>query len=377
LLGDRAKLEAKVTEIVAPFLLRPEDGAAPAGAADKDSPKDNDEAKNVQQAWAIVVGIVSKDGKHVFGFGRMSAKDDTRPDGRTVFEIGSVTKTFTALLLADLVERKKLNLDDSVRLYLPDSVTAPKRGDKEITLRHLATHTSGLPSITLAIALQGMENPYKNFGTKALYETLNTLPLARDPGERYEYSNMAYGLLGHVLSRQAEKDYEALVVERICTPLELHDTRIGLSAEQRKRFAPPHDGAGRASSTWEFDAIAGAGALRSTADDMLRYLEANMGLKKTDLLPAMRLGHQYQREAGHKIKSIGLGWHMEKRGDDARLIFHGGGTGGYGCLVGFLEENGEPKFGIAVLSNASPAANGMAANDVAIKLIEALHDSKW
>jgi CubicO group peptidase (beta-lactamase class C family) len=380
LLSDGEALERKVSEIVRPFLQE-----ASADSPDKSEKDDEHEsgaaekpkaaAKN-GRAWAIVVGIVSKQGRHVFGHGRIAADSTVRPDGRTLFEIGSVTKTFTALVLADAAERGQLKLDDPIRLYLPESVKLPKRGDKEITLEHLATHTSALPRIPFSIGATAVfsTNPYKSYDADDLYQTLAGQLLARDPGEKYAYSNLAFGLLGHALSRQAGCSFEDLVVKRICDPLGLPDTRINLGEDQRKRFASPYTASATAASTWEFDALAGAGALRSTADDMLTYVEANMGTKKSDLFPAMRHCQMVRHPTSNKIQSIALGWHVEKRAGDAQLIFHGGGTGGYNCLVGFMEEDGEPTFGLVVLTNAAPAASGMVGNDVAVKLIEVLRD---
>jgi CubicO group peptidase (beta-lactamase class C family) len=379
LLGDGEALEQKVSEIVRPFLQQ-----VPINSADKPEKgvenqdgaqaKSKDAAQN-GRAWAIVVGVVSRQGRHVFGHGRVAADSPARPDGQTLFEIGSVTKTFTALLLADLAERGKLKLDDPVRLYLPDDVKLPKRGDKEITLEHLATHTSALPRIPLSMRFTAIfdTNPYKNYDADDLYNTLARASLARDPGEKYEYSNLAFGLLGHAMSRQADCRYEDLVVKRICEPLGLRNTRASLDEDQRQRFALPYTASGTTASTWEFDALAGAGALRSTADDMLTYLEANMGLKQTDLLPAMRRCHTVRHPTPNKIQTIGLGWHVEQRSEDSQLAFHGGGTGGYNCLVGFFKQGGEPAFGIVVLTNSAPAASGMVGNDVAVKLIEVLH----
>ena len=380
LLQDAVALKREVTRIVAPFLHHPMAGSEgpnensterAATGGDKDD-------RPANRAWAIVVGIVTKDGRHVFGFGRFDAESSQEPDARTLFEIGSVTKTFTALLLADLVEQGKVKLSDPVRLYLPESVTMPQQGDKEITLLHLATHTSALPRIPTSIGLKALisNDPYRNYGTDDLYKTLSRTKLPRDPGERYEYSNLGFALLGHVLSRQAGKSYEELVIERICEPLELRETRVTLDDELRKRLAPPHDALGRRSSNWDFDVFAGAGALRSTTDDMLTYLEANMGLKKCALLPAMRRCHQAAYPAESDLQSTGLAWHIQNGLDSPPLIFHGGGTGGYNSIVGFAQEDGTPLFGIVVLANAAPAGDGMVANDVAVKLLRVLHSSR-
>jgi CubicO group peptidase (beta-lactamase class C family) len=380
LLHDREALKQKVTEIVTPHLHRTAEVVARANDEQPKQAGDDDPKaeRPANRAWAIVVGIVTKDERHVFGFGRFSAESEQKPDERTLFEIGSVTKTFTALLLADLVEQGKVKLDDSVRLYLPESTALPKRGDKELTLLHLATHTSALPRIPTAIALKSLisDNPYQGYGAEDLYKSLARITLSRDPGEKYDYSNLAFGLLGHVLSRQAGKTYEELVTERICKPLGLGETRITLDDEARKRLAPPHDESGRPSSNWDFDAFAGAGALRSTTDDMLTYLEANMGLKQCAMLNAMQRCHQRRFPAESPVQSIGLGWHIQHASADRALIFHGGGTGGYNSIVGFVKEDGKPVLGIVVFANAAPGGNGMVANDVAVELLAAIRGSE-
>jgi serine-type D-Ala-D-Ala carboxypeptidase/endopeptidase len=377
LLHDQESLKQKVEEIVTPYLHRAAQEVAP--TEDCQTKQDHHNAERPSnRAWAVVVGIVTKDGRQVFNFGRFTATSDQKPDDRTLVEIGSVTKTFTALLLADLVEQGKVKFDESLRLYLPESTTVPRRGNKEISLLHLATHTSALPRIPTAIALKSLisDNPYHGYGAEDLYKSLSSITLSRDPGEKYDYSNLAFGLLGHVLSRQAGKTYEELVTERICKPLGLSETRITLDDESRKRLAPPHDELGRRSSNWDFDAFAGAGAVRSTTADMLTYLEANMGLKQCALLPAMRRCHQARYPAASDVQSIGLGWHIQHARDDRQLLFHGGGTGGYNCIVGFVQEKEKPALGIVVFANGAPGGRGMAANDIAVKLLAAIRESE-
>jgi CubicO group peptidase (beta-lactamase class C family) len=364
--SDAVALEKVVADVVEPYLF----------AESEDRAEEKKDKTPAARARAIVVGVVSKEGRHTFGFGRLSDDSPTRPDGRTLFEIGSITKTFTALLLADSVERGKAKLDDPARLYLPESVTMPKRGEKEITLMHLATHTSAIPRLPPAIHFTGLfsNNPYKDYNTESLYRTLAGMKLTRDPGAHFQYSNLAYGLLGHLLCRASDKAYEELVVERICRPLGMTDTRVVLDEDQQNRLAAPYENDGAKASNWDFDVLAGAGALRSTTNDMLGYVEANMGFKKSHLLPAMRLCHEPRYPTDNKIQSICLGWHSEKRGENSRLVFHGGGTGGYSTLAGFMEENGQPRFGVVVLSNAAPGTRGMVANDVAVKLIDVLSE---
>lgn len=368
LLSNPNSLEAVIAEIVKPHLLGAQEvktGSRPAEkkGADKKPP----------QAWAIVVGVVSQGGKHVFGFGRMSEKSNELPNEQSVFELGGVTKTFTALLLADLVVRDKLKLDDPVHTFLPESVVVPVRGEKQITLEHLATHTSALPPLPASVSFKVFfrSNPYQGYKVDDLYKTLARTELDADPGERYRYSNLAFGLLGHALSREANMEFEELVVKRICEPLGLRDTRVTLSAAQSKRLAPPHTVAGAPSSNWDVGVFAGSGGLRSTAQDMIGYLEANMGLKKTPLLPAMQLCHEARHKAARGGQSIGLGWNVQGLSQRTRLIYHGGGTGGYISMACIMETDSKPTLGLVVLTNA--AEDGDVANDVALKLLGALH----
>src|SRR4051812_4779329 len=174
----------------------------------------------------VVVGWVTPAGSHVLGYGRFSEKDDRRPDGRTVYEIGSITKVFTSLLLAEMVRDGRMALDDPVQKYLPDSVKMPQKGERPITLQDLATHTSGLPRMPTNFNPKDPANPYADYTVDRLYEFLNACHPARAPGEAYEYSNVGVGLLGHVIARRAGKEYETLLRERVTRPLDMSDTRI-------------------------------------------------------------------------------------------------------------------------------------------------------
>lgn len=188
-------------------------------------------------ATGIVVAVIEDGKEKVFSYGTVSRGSKEAPDGNTIFEIGSVSKTFTALLLAALAEPGRMSLDDPVRMFLPDSVTVPRRGKREITLADLATHTSGLPRIPENFGMKNPLNPYAAYTAEKMYTFLSTYKLPRAPGEIYEYSNLGSGLLGHALARREKKDFEVLVREMICRPLGMKDTGIALSPVQRSRFA--------------------------------------------------------------------------------------------------------------------------------------------
>ena len=299
-------------------------------------------------ATGIVVGVIEDDKDTIFSYGTVSRDSQEAPDGRTIFEIGSVTKTFTTLLLSALAEKGRVALDDPVRKFLPDSVTVPRKGKREITLADLATHTSGLPRIPANFGTENPLNPYAAYTAEKMYTFLSTYQLPRAPGETYEYSNLGSGLLGHALARREKKDFETLIREKICRPLGLKDTSIALSPVHRSRFAKGYDLEGNPVTTWDFSVLAGCGALRSTAADMLRYIRAQMGADDSPLFNAINttlIPRHPTNIPGDWF--IGLGWHVDKSGT---IAWHDGGTYGSYTYIGFNRKRG---FGLVWLSNSS------------------------
>lgn len=296
----------------------------------------------------IVVGIISEKGSRVISYGKLDQNSTGEISGDTVFEIGSVTKVFTSILLADMVERGEVNLNDPISKYLPKTVKVPTRNGREITLLDLATQTSGLPRLPGNMRPRDQNNPYADYTVEQMYEFLSGYTLTRDIGEKYEYSNFGVGLLGHILALRAGTDYETLVVKRICTPLKMDSTRARLSPQMQARLAIGHDQGGRPVMNWDLPTLAGAGALRSTTNDMLKFLAANMGLGKSVLLTAMQKTHAVQKSTGIPDLSIGLGWHiLGKFGTE--IVWHNGGTAGYHSFIGFDKKKG---IGVVVLSNS-------------------------
>ena len=206
----------------------------------------------------IVIGIVDEHGRRIVSAGRLDNGTDRELDGDTLFEIGSVGKTFTALLLQDMIERGEMVLDDPVAGYLPQSVAMPTRNGKDITLHQLARHSSGLPGIPDDLEPKRADNPYADYSVEKMYAFLSGYRLTRDPGSQYEYSNLGVGLLGHVIALKAGTDYESLVVDRICRPLGMDSTRIHLTPELKARFAAGHNEYGYAVPAWDNPTLAGA-----------------------------------------------------------------------------------------------------------------------
>jgi CubicO group peptidase (beta-lactamase class C family) len=294
----------------------------------------------------IVVGIVNPCGREFFSYGKTAKSEGQDVDEDTVFEIGSIGKVFTALLLADMVEYGEVSFDDPIVRYLPPSINMPTFNDQSITLIDLATHTSGLDIIPENLAPADELNPYADYTVEQLYEALSSTSLDHEAGTQYEYSNLGMGLLGHILSLQSGLDYEELVINRITDELGMSDTRIALIPEMQKRLAQGYR-EGEPIPLWDIPTLAGAGALRSTARDMLTFLAANMGLSESPLYAAMQVTHEPRFPVGSSMH-VGLAWHMSKRGE-IQIIEHHGATGGYWAFVGFSEDT---KTGVVVLTNS-------------------------
>lgn len=323
-------------------------GAAPVPAATVITSEVQDYIREVvdsENSRGIVVALITPDGVTYHSYGK-TAVDGEPVNERTVYEIGSISKTFTAILLSDMVEQGKLALDDPVQQYLPANVTMP--GGDAIALEYLSTQRSGLPGMPDNLDA-AKPNPYADYTAEKLYSFLSGYTLTRDPDTQYEYSNLGVGLLGHVLSLVAGKSYEELVIERISGPLGMDDTRITLSEEQQSRFARGHGGDGKVVPYWDFDSMAGAGALRSTATDMARFVQANLGLHETDLYPVLQRTHEPRAETGQANLKMGLGWHISTI-SDAEIVWHNGATGGFHSFCGFIPSQ---KIGVVVLSNAT------------------------
>jgi serine-type D-Ala-D-Ala carboxypeptidase/endopeptidase len=302
-----------------------------------------------RQSLGMVVGLIDRQGRQIISYGRLSQADSRQPDGDTVFEIGSITKVFTALALADMAERGELQLTDPIEKFLPKTVNLPTRNGKSMTLIDLATHTSGLPRLPDNFHPQAVDNPYADYTISQLYQFLSSYQLTREIGAKYEYSNLGVGLLGHILTLKAGMDYETLIKTRITQPLQMSDTAIQLSPTLRSRLATGHDELGQPVSNWDLPTLAGAGALRSTANDLLKFLAAQQGLTKSSLGPVMQKTQAEQRPTDVPTLAIGLGWHRLNQ-PGTTLIFHDGGTGGYRSFMGFNQAN---QLGVVVLSNSS------------------------
>jgi CubicO group peptidase (beta-lactamase class C family) len=318
-----------------------------------------------RQATGAVIGIVAPSGRRVIAYGTRGV-DDKRPvTADTVFDVGSITKLFTALLLADMALRREVGLDDPVARYLSDAVHVPERNARPITLLDLATHTSGLPLRPSNLVSSDPDNKYAGYTTELLYEFLGGYTLPRDPGSDYEYSNVGYGVLGQALLRKLGQSYADAIQARITGPLGMRDTRIVPTAAMRKREATGYSSDLAPAAHWDFGVLDGAGALRSTARDLMRLLEAALGVRRTALDRALAAMLATRRPGGMPPSQfIALGWNiLVSNGHE--IAWKNGSVGGYRAFIGF---DAKARLGVVALANAQTV---MGADDIGLHLLDA------
>jgi serine-type D-Ala-D-Ala carboxypeptidase/endopeptidase len=269
------------------------------------------ELVNSHEVTGIVVGLLAEDGtRRVIAHGDPGA--GALPlDGESVFEIGSMTKVFTGILLADMVRRGEVELADRLADLLPPHVSVPARSGKPITLLDLTTHFSGLPMMPPNLAPADPEDPFADYTVRQLYESVSTYELQRDPGDDFEYPNLGVALLGHALSSRAGTTYEVLVSERILQPLEITHTAVTSTSWMEDHLVRGHHRAGHPVSSCDFPTTAGMGGLRSTANDMLTFAAANLAAadpssEDTGLAMAMRDAHRGLRQVGAGVTYPGI-----------------------------------------------------------------------
>ena len=314
-----------------------------------------DTARYIEQSIAsgqlvgVVVAYVDGNDTAIRGFGVASKATGKPPDASTVFEIGSITKTFTAALLAEEVLGGKVKLADPVQKYLPEGVKLAQVGDRPIELGDVASQRSGLPRMPGNFTPANPADPYADFDQKKLWEAVSAVKSARAPGAAYEYSNFGFGMLGEILGRETGMPYRDLVRARIFVPLGMTSTDTVLTDALAPRSAQGYGPGGMPVPHWAFAAFSGAGAINSTATDMLAYLRANMtasaAASASTLSRALAMTHELRADMAPDTMRIGLAWMTTPTGG-AR--WHNGGTGGFMSFIGFTDDG---KRGVVILSN--------------------------
>ncbi|AZK48059.1 serine hydrolase domain-containing protein [Paenibacillus lentus] len=296
----------------------------------------------------LSIGIVSQSMMRTFGYGNITPFG-TSSYGNIIYEIGSLTKVFTTSLLSLLIKRNVVRLEDSIGLY-EDSLS----NAHPITLRHLASHTSGLPSVSFIKALQNRfdkrisRDPYCIFDVKETLAYIQKISSKR-VGKKFRYSNEGMGMLGRIIAKVMGTDLEEALIEHICQPLGMKDTTISLSSEQRGRLIPGYAGKDIQQPELVMKDFAGAGALRSTVSDLLWFLASHMNMQQSESLIDEALHYTYkQYHSLSKDVGVGLGWIIDHR---TGCVWHNGSTHGYSSFMGFIPKK---QLGVVILSNYRP-----------------------
>lgn len=294
---------------------------------------------------SLFVGIIDENGVEQFYYGQ-TAKDETSIDENTIFEIGSISKVFTSLILADMVVNGEVSLDDPIDKFLPENVKTPSANGTKITLLNLATHTSGLPVMPNYPPNPDLDKEYE-YNKDGMYDYLSDFVLHREIGSQYEYSNTGVSLLGHVLSLHEDKSYEDTLKERVLDKLGMDSTCIHQCDQLRDRFAKPHALGEIVDEVGLDDEMAGVGGIRSSGKDMLAFLSHAMGLEDSKIRSSFELTQTANHEINEML-SIGLGWHIIDNGK-RNIVWHNWATGGFASFVGF---DSDSKEGVVVLTNS-------------------------
>lgn len=297
----------------------------------------------------LVIGVVQRGNVSIQGYGRISKESDKRPDEMSLFELASVGKLFTAAAFAQFADRGALSAGDRIDQYLADEVKLPETA-QATTLIQLATHTSGFPSIpdSLRRRMKDQKNPYKSLTKADLYEYLSTCEGKKGAGH-YKYSNFGMGLLGHIFELKYKDTYENIIKKEICSQLDMENTTITLNESQQKLLAQGYDAKGAPNPVWEDYVLTGAGSFLSNAEDMVKFIKANLDEEKTPLSASLFKTHVKQMNG-----KTGLGWHFPMLGERLLglndIIWHNGMAGGYSSYIA-IDKNHET--GIIILSNTA------------------------
>ena len=324
------------------------------------------------KSHGISVGLINKNGVRTFNYGEIENKSNITPTADTVFEIGSVTKPFVTILAAQLQHEGLLSLDDPIAEILPQIKPNSDIARKKITLHQLITHTADLPNtlqlrtvipylIKLYIGKKHVHNPFSTYSRGDLYSDLEKRKIKRVPGTTWSYSNYGYAILGHALEQVTNSRLEELIKNRVCKPLGMNDTGINLFDSHKDNLATGYTFSGMQSNFWNSPSMEGMGSLRSTVNDLLKFVGANLGLTTSRLSPVLEyclsakvnpritafMKYYPKYVYGLPVTKFRLGWFVfDFKGNE--IVGHDGGTEGFSS---FLVMNPENKSGVVILTN--------------------------
>lgn len=317
----------------------------------------------------IAVAVIENGETRFVSHGTLAVDSTETVTEHTVFEAGSITKVFTNLLLAQLVDEGRIDLDAPIIDYLPEGTVLPSEEGRAITAFDLATHSAGLSGLPDDLLSRGMDNPYSGYGIDGLMAWLASYQLPRPIGESFEYSNAGTTLLGEAVAHVSGTSYADLLQANILDPLGMEETSLALTGSEKPAMASGHDGARDPVSPWDFEAFAPAGALITTSSDLAKFIAAASGSAESPLKPAFDTMLSRTRPAAGR-DAIGLGWFITDTGA-GEIVWHNGITNGFRSFAGFERNSGN---GVVVLSNMVTQAGiediGMHLLDPALPLRE-------
>jgi len=307
---------------------------------------------NYDKTPGFVVGLIVGDSSFIFNYGSLSRDSMVPPDKHTLFELGGLTKIFTATLVERLVEEEKMSYDSSLNIYLPPEYRNPNAAN--ITIGSLLTHTSGLPKMPFDFGSveKTVNNPYAHYSVSDLIAFYKEYVDIGSFGE-YNYSHVGYALLQVAIENICKKTLEESLGEKVFQPAALNNTVVELSAEQQSHLAVGHAVGGKTVSPWEFQSFEGSEGLKSNMEDLLSFVRMNI----EDPDHAFSNLHQpvFPTDMS-KNTYVGYGWHIIKMKKHPSLILHQGSTSGFRCSAGFVKET---RTAIVILSNSEYGLNGL------------------
>ncbi|MBO9673244.1 MAG: beta-lactamase family protein [Sphingobacteriaceae bacterium] len=306
-----------------------------------------------QKAVGLSIGLVQNGKPHFYNYGETKVGNGKLPDNKTIYELGSITKSFTGIILARAILDKKINQEDDIRKYLKGSYPNLSYQGTPIRIKDLANHTSRItrifPNMWERPSYDSL-NPLSNYSRKLLYEGLHQMKMDTLPGKIYSYSNMAVALLGTILEDAYGQDYFSLVSKNILKPYRMTNTRIDIGSVAPDRVAWPHDAQQKPVPLWDLGEVPAMGALRSTTADMVNYINAN----NAETNPAVKLSHQ--RTFGTNQEGMALNWFIHSSPKGYRILEHGGGTGGSRSSLDCIPQL---NAGLVILTNSLANRNNL------------------
>jgi CubicO group peptidase (beta-lactamase class C family) len=309
----------------------------------------DDRVVTFHDSVGLIVGVVEPAGRRVFVRGPAQVGNDDAVDGDTIFEIGSVSKVFTALALADAAQRGELSLNDPAAKYLPAGATLRQHGPRPISLLDLGTHTSGLPNVPPNVAVTNFNDPNADMNQDQLLKSASAYELTQDAGKSYVYSSAGYQLLALAVADADHTDFETALKSRIFGPLKMTSTHFAPSLEEKDRTSAGYDSHLQPVPHEQLPSLMGSGGMRSTANDLLNFISANIGLTPSPLAPAMAEMVKVQRQTQYLELKAALGWHVATL-HNVEMVWENGQTAGYRAFIGYVPKK---RIGVVVLSNSA------------------------